>query len=215
MMAGKIGRRHIPNHVYRALLARSGNKCAYPGCVRPIVNTHNIYEAQLCHIESVGHKEQRFNPNLTDEEVNGYNNLMFMCLKHHIETNDENVYTVDVLRNMKYTHEAKYVEAPYHVDMSHIYALKRDSEEYWSKIENWSNIKQDLPDLNVSINTKADFNVLSVEVIDTLSLIDDLVEIIDKEDKNKYWEIFNIGFPNHLNKIIQVARNRKCLFLLW
>jgi type III secretory pathway component EscV len=199
-MAGKIGR-NIPDYIYRALLARSGNKCAYPGCPRPIVNTKNIYEANLCHIESVSHKDQRYNPNLTEIEVNDYNNLMFMCLKHHVETNDEVVYTADVLRKMKYEHESKYVEKPFHIDMSHIYSLKKETEEYWLKVEDINKNKHVLPDLKVTINTQAEYNELSNEIVETVNSLESLIEIIDKKDQDKYWEIFNLGFPNHLNKI--------------
>lgn len=199
-MAGKIGR-NIPDHIYRALLARSGNNCAFPGCPRPIVNTKNIYEAQLCHIESVSHKKQRYNPKLKEAEVNGYNNLMFMCLKHHVETNDENLYTTEIMRKMKYEHEAKYVENPFHLDMSHVFAIKKECEEYWNKIEIANNNEHDLPDLRVMINSKAEYPELNEDIMQTLNLLESLIEIIDEKDKDKYWEIFNIGFPNHFNKI--------------
>ena len=211
-MAGKIGRT-IPDHIYRALLARSGNKCAYPGCPRPIVNTKNIYEAQLCHIESVSHKKQRYNPKLNEEQVNDYDNLMFMCLKHHVETNDEVVYTADILRKMKYEHESKYIENPFNIDMSHIYPLKKEAEEYWQKVENANNIEHEFPDLKVSINTRADYNELSNEVNETLDAIDKLIEVIDKQDQDKYWEIFNLGFPNHLNKIRIVIEHMTIKYL--
>lgn len=211
-MAGKIGRT-IPDHIYRALLARSGNKCAYPGCPRPIVNTKNIYEAQLCHIESVSHKKQRYNIKMPEEQVNNYDNLMFMCLKHHIETNDENVYTAEVLRKMKYDHESKYIENPFNIDMSHIYTLKKEAEEYWRKVEYANNNEHNLPDLRVSINTRAEYDELSNEVDETLNAIDNLISVIDKNDRDKYWEIFHLGFPNHLNKIRIVAEHMKIKYL--
>lgn len=211
-MAGKIGRT-IPAHIYRALLARSGNKCAYPGCPRPIVNTKNIYEAQLCHIESVSHTKQRYNPDLTEEQVKDYNNLMFMCLKHHVETNDEIVYTAAILRKMKYDHESKYIETPFHIDMSHIYTLKKEAEEYWQKVENANNNEHEFPDLKVSINTRAEYDELSNEVNETLDAIDTLIAVIDNEDKDKYWEVFNLGFPNHLNKIRIVIEHMTIKYL--
>ncbi len=211
-MAGKIGRT-IPDHIYRALLARSGNKCAYPGCSRPIVNKKNIYEAQLCHIESVSHKKQRYNPKLTEDELNGYDNLMFMCLKHHVETNDEKVYTADILRKMKYEHESKYIENPFNMDMSHIFTLKKEAEEYWQKVENANNNEHEFPDLKVSINTQADYNELSNEINETLDSIDNLISAIDKQDQDKYWEIFNLGFPNHLNKIRIVIEHMTIKYL--
>lgn len=211
-MAGKIGR-SIPDHIYRALLARSGNKCAYPGCPRPIVNTKNVYEAQLCHIESVSHKKQRYNPKLSEEQLNDYNNLMFMCSKHHIETNDEVVYTTEILRKIKYEHESNYVEHPFNIDMSHIYALKKEAEEYWQKVENANVNEHKLPDLKVSINTRADYKELSNEIYETLDSIDSLIDVIDEHDQDKYWEIFNLGFPNHLNKIRIVVEHMTIKYL--
>jgi hypothetical protein len=211
-MAGKI-KRTIPDHIYRALLARSGNKCAYTGCSRPIVNTKNIYEAQLCHIESVSHKKQRHNPMLTEEQINDYNNLMFMCLKHHVETNDEVVYTADILRKMKYDHESKYVENPFNIDMSHIYLLKKEAEDYWQKVENANNNEHKFPNLKVTINTRAEYDELSNEVNETIDAIDNLISVIDKEDQDKYWEIFNLGFPNHLNKIRIVIEHMTIKYL--
>jgi hypothetical protein len=202
-MAGKIGR-NIPAHIYRALLTRSGNKCAYPGCPNPIVNSKNIYEANLCHIESVSHKEQRYNPHLTKEQLNSYDNLMFMCTKHHVETNDENIFTVDILKEMKYKHESHFIENPFQIDMSHVYLLKKEIEEFWNKVEYVNENEHVFPDLKVSINTKADFLDLCDEIEKTINSIESLIEIIDKNDQNKYWEIFNLGFPNHLN-IIRIA----------
>ena len=211
-MAGKIGR-NIPAHIYRALLTRSGNKCAYPGCPNPIVNSKNIYEANLCHIESVSHKEQRYNPKLPKEQVNGYDNLMFMCRKHHVETDDENVYTVDILKDMKYKHESLYIENPYQIDMSHVYLLKKETEEFWSKVENANENEHELPDLKVEINSKADYLDLSNEIDETIKSIEFLIEVIDNQDKNKYWEIFNLGFPNHLNKIRIVLEHMSIKYL--
>ena len=211
-MAGKIGR-NIPDNIYRALLARSGNKCAYPGWERPIVNTTNIYEAQLCHIESVLHKKQRYNDKLSPEELNGYNNLMYMCLKHHLETNDENVYTVEVMRKIKYEHESKYVENPYHIDMSHIFALKREAEEYWKNVENANNNEHPLPELKISINTRAEYNELNEEIITAINDIEILIGYIDSQDKVKYWDIYNLAFPNHLNKIRIVIEHMMIKYL--
>ena len=138
---------------------------------------------------------------------------MFMCLKHHVETNDEVVYTADILRKMKYEHESKYIENPFNIDISHIFALKKEAEEYWRKVENANNNEHKFPDLKVSINTRADYDELSNEVSETLDAIDNLISVIDKEDQDKYWEIFNLGFPNHLNKIRIVIEHMTIKYL--
>lgn len=199
-MAGKKGRT-IPDQVYRALLARSGNKCAYPGCTHPIVNQKNEYVVQLCHIESVSHKKQRYNPNLTQAELNGYNNLLFMCLKHHIETNDEQVYTVDIMREIKYNHESNYVISPFTINMEHVYAIKKENEKFWEKVEYANNNEHEFPELKVNINTRANFDELGMDANNAINSIETLLQALDENDKDKYWEIFNLGFPNNLNKV--------------
>lgn len=77
-------KRKISTNVYRSLLSRSGNQCAFPGCPKSIFNENHKLIAQLCHIEPVGDKEVRYNPNLTDELVNDYDNLLFLCYQHHV-----------------------------------------------------------------------------------------------------------------------------------
>lgn len=197
-MAGKISR-YIPPHVFNALLARSGNKCAYPGCPAPVVDTQHRYVAQLCHIESVLHKKQRYNPQLSAESLNGYDNLMFLCYKHHVETNDEKVFTVAVMKKMKYDHEQEYVQNPYTVDQSHLFELKHQIEEFWSRAE--SVYTNDPSDFNFIIDTKANYIDLNEAISRSLSLLEDLLDSLSPEDKNKYWEIFNLGVPNHISSI--------------
>ncbi len=55
-----MANRTIPSQVYKTLLARSGNKCAFPGCPKPLFNQRFEFIAQLCHIEGV--KGERHNP---------------------------------------------------------------------------------------------------------------------------------------------------------
>ncbi len=38
--------------ILRALFARSGNQCAFPGCTQPLINDKNKFIAQVCHIEA-------------------------------------------------------------------------------------------------------------------------------------------------------------------
>ena len=34
-----------------------------------------------------------------------------------------------------------------------------------------------------------------------INSIETLLQALDENDKDKYWEIFNLGFPNNLNKV--------------
>lgn len=191
-----MARRAINSQIYKTLLARSGNNCAFPGCNKPLFNQKFEFIAQLCHIEGVN--GERHNPKLTDEEINSYSNIMFMCYKHHVETNNEKTFTVDVLKKMKLDHEAKYILSPMVVDMSHIYSLRKETEEYWRRVEIVNTTEHVVPDLRVEINAHATYDDLNNKLNSSLDSLEILFSTIDEIDKDKYWEIFNLGFPNHI-----------------
>lgn len=101
-----MARLPIRKEALRDLAIRSKNKCAFPGCDHPILNLSGVYVAELCHIEAAEPGGQRFNPTQSDEERRAPENLMFLCHRHHKETNDEDLYSVARLREMKRSHEA-------------------------------------------------------------------------------------------------------------
>jgi hypothetical protein len=76
------------SEVIRALFARSGNQCAFPGCAQLLVNHKNQLIGQVCHIEAATPGGERYNQRQTDEERRDYNNLLLLCYPHHVETND-------------------------------------------------------------------------------------------------------------------------------
>lgn len=97
----------IKKKVLRNLGILSKNQCAFPGCNNLILNEKGEYIAELCHIEAAEPGGPRFNPRQTDEERRSIENLLFLCHPHHIEADNEEIYTVDCLRQMKKEHEAK------------------------------------------------------------------------------------------------------------
>lgn len=92
----------------RRLFATSGNLCAFPDCPRLMVRADGKYIGKICHIEGV--RGERFRSAMTNEERRAFENLMLMCDEHHTETDDEVVYTVEVLRRMKSDHEARFTD---------------------------------------------------------------------------------------------------------
>lgn len=92
----------------RELYLKSGNRCAYPGCVRAIINSKGNVVGQICHIEAAEPGGQRFNSAQTNEQRRHFSNLMLMCTDHHIETNDTKAFPVDRLRSIKRAHERKF-----------------------------------------------------------------------------------------------------------
>ncbi len=99
-------RRFIQREVLRDLAIRSKNKCAFPGCDRPLLNQQGLYVAELCHIEAAEPGGQRYNPLQTDEERRSPENLLFLCHEHHKETDDVIRYSAQRLREIKRAHEA-------------------------------------------------------------------------------------------------------------
>jgi hypothetical protein len=95
----------IQMNVLRDLAIRSKNKCAFPDCDHPILNAEGVYIAELCHIEAAEPGGPRFNSLQSDEERRSYNNLLFLCHKHHKETDDEVRYPVSRMREIKQAHE--------------------------------------------------------------------------------------------------------------
>ena len=94
----------------RLLYAISGNKCAFPNCDHSIFNDEGLYIAQLCHIKGANIGGQRYDNNQSDEERRSYDNLLFMCHRHHKETDNEDRYDVEKLIEIKVNHEANFLE---------------------------------------------------------------------------------------------------------
>ncbi|UKY36969.1 hypothetical protein [Pantoea dispersa] len=91
----------------RTLFLRSGNQCSFPECNIELINSYGQYVGNVCHIEAAEKGGERFNASQTDEERRSYNNLILLCANHHLITNDEKAYTVQVLQSMKSNHENK------------------------------------------------------------------------------------------------------------
>jgi hypothetical protein len=90
----------------RKLFAFSGNRCAFPGCDHPLINSKGTFVAQVCHIEGV--RGERYNPKQTDEDRRNEKNLILLCYRHHKETDNEKEFTVAKLKRMKSSHEKKF-----------------------------------------------------------------------------------------------------------
>lgn len=99
------------NQMLKKLFALSGNVCAFPGCSAPIVDTESgVVVGDICHIKGRSENGPRYDPNQTDEERNGFENLLLMCVAHNRivdgkKTRDQ--YPVERLREFKRNHEAQ------------------------------------------------------------------------------------------------------------
>lgn len=145
------------------LLSRSGNQCAYPNCEELLFNDENTLIAQCCHIEAALPGGERFNKNQTNEERRGYSNLIFFCHKHHVETDNTEKYTVELLKEIKENHHIRFCEKP----------LKIKTRLIESVIEKFNDF---IPKLNETINRIEDKQD---------SIIDLLNRPIDSDSQHK------------------------------
>lgn len=126
--------------VLRALFARSGNQCAFPGCTQKIINSKNKFIAQVCHIEAALEGGERFNAASSDEYRRSYENLLILCYPHHIETNDVEEYSVERLLKIKIDHEQLFLKSDFKIDESELRILTHEMSVYWSNLEILNNV---------------------------------------------------------------------------
>lgn len=169
-----MARKEPVKEVLRALFARSGNQCAFPGCTQSLISTNNKFIGQLCHIEAASPGGERYNSNQTDEERRAYDNLILMCYPHHIETDDTEAYTVDTLKEIKYQHESSSQANTFKVNEEVIYRLASEMESYWGEINLLNSVKHVCEEYAVPIKSGANFFDIQKDV---LSLVDGLEEV--------------------------------------
>lgn len=98
--------RNYSQKTLKKLFGLSGNECAFPSCSNHLVNQDNAKDSNICHIEAAKSDGERYNSDMADKQRADYDNLILLCIQHHDETNDEEIYTVEVLKAMKTTHES-------------------------------------------------------------------------------------------------------------
>ena len=100
----------------KVLWGLSGNRCAYPGCNQLLHLEFGEKGTSLigeeCHIEAQHGNGPRFNSNMTEKQIDHYNNLILLCPIHHkiVDDNPEE-YTVATLKKMKAEHENRVRQA--------------------------------------------------------------------------------------------------------
>jgi len=141
----------------RALFARSGNQCAFPGCIQLLINDKNQLIGQVCHIEAAMPSGKRYNPKQTPEERGGYENLVLFCYPHHVETNDVSEYTVEKLKTFKREHEATFEKSDFKIDEVALFKIMAEMESYWARIERLNTLEHCMTELAFDINAKGSF----------------------------------------------------------
>ena len=107
-MAG--ARTYKPNDLKR-LFALSGCECANPFCNNKLVaKDYNSILGEICHIEAASPDGPRYNPNQTDDERRGFDNLILLCESCHTIIDNkanEKEYPVELLKTWKRNHQEK------------------------------------------------------------------------------------------------------------
>ena len=129
-----MARKSLTKANLRTLFARSGNRCAFPTCGHILVDEDGDFVAEICHIEAANSGGERFNPAMTDEQRSDPSNLMVMCHRHHVKTNNVDTYTVEVLKRIKAEHEANFSEAKYSIPDEALDAILEEELNFAHKV---------------------------------------------------------------------------------
>lgn len=91
----------------KRLFALSGNLCGFPGCQLPIIESAGTVTGEICHIRARSTGGPRYDSAQSDTERNGFDNLVLLCRAHHKVIDSQiDIYSVDVLQEMKSVHES-------------------------------------------------------------------------------------------------------------
>lgn len=106
----------------KTLWGRSGGVCAFPDCDALLVedlgaNQTAVVVSQECHIVASADEGPRGDPLFPASERDRHPNLILLCLKHHkVVDDDPDRWSVNELRRIKKTHEARVQDAMGRVD---------------------------------------------------------------------------------------------------
>jgi hypothetical protein len=113
-MSSSPGPKEPSRPTVKRLFAVSGNRCASPKCATPLVDPQSgSIVGEVCHIKGDKPEAARYDPNQSNEERHGFDNLLLMCNVHHkVIDDDESAYTVERLAEMKKDHETRHAGPP-------------------------------------------------------------------------------------------------------
>lgn len=185
-------RQALKASILRALFARSGNQCAFPGCTHPLINEDNQFVGQICHIEAAMPGGERYNPNQTDKQRSDYDNLILLCYRHHIETNDVQKYSDETLKAMKYEHESIFEKSNFKIDETALFKIIEEMENYWTRIERLNTIEHSMTELAFNINTKGSFFDITQECYDNIGYLQSFFDTFHESDQKLREDFANL-----------------------
>lgn len=96
--------------VVKTLFALSCNTCAFPGCEERLTDPGWLQvKADIAHISGDRPGSARYDPTMTDEERQSFQNLVLLCPNHHrhVDRLEPERFSVADLRAMKAKHEER------------------------------------------------------------------------------------------------------------
>jgi hypothetical protein len=172
--------RRAPNvKTLRLLYTLSGNECAFPNCDHPIFDQDGLYVAELCHIEAESQGGPRYNPSQDGNKRNGFDNLVFMCHRHHREIDNKPIYSVETLKEIKNNHEARFSESGKIANKMMLQQIDFKITNYWNEIKD---TKYEFEDFKVKRDVNTSIESLFNEINEHMSLLSDYCEAIAESD---------------------------------
>lgn len=157
--------RNYSQQTIKQLFALSGNVCAFPNCDKLIVNSNGTIIGEICHINALNKNGPRFNDELTENELNNFENLILLCPTCHTTVDKEsNIYTEEKLKEFKKQQEEKFKNNEYDFDLENIL----------NQITNISIVQ------HITNNYGIDYNVYNKVIIE-LSKTQENNELLKKE----------------------------------
>jgi hypothetical protein len=226
-----MARKAPGSETLKLLYVRSGNECAFPECDHPIFNDDGLYIAQLCHIKAANKGGQRFDESQTDDDRRTPENLLFMCHRHHKETDDEKKYPAQKVKEIKESHELKFTEKGKVASKEMIRQIQFEANYFWKKQGAKSFELEDLKidrdfdkgvidllkELEGHIKTIENYCDLCADSDSSESLQSNLEDLFKRAGleikelkkipyyenpfENRNWEMHNIGRPNFFSHI--------------
>lgn len=99
--------RAYSDRTIKILFGESDNRCAFPGCITPVVWRHGdgpdgVITGEICHIVAASPGGPRAGVGKADKGINDPSNLIVLCGTHHKIVDDQpKTYTEEVLRSWK------------------------------------------------------------------------------------------------------------------
>ncbi len=172
-------KRNYTQKTIKQLFSLSGNQCAFPNCDKMIVNSNGTVIGEICHISAVNENGPRFNPELSENEINSFENLILLCPTcHTIVDREFNTYTTNKLKEIRNQHIEKFENNKYNFNTENIY----------NQISNISIVQ------HITHNYGIDYNVYNKVIIE-----------LSKTQKNN--EIFKNELTSWIEKYKMLKNN--------